>query len=188
MQQSKRDMKILLAEGFKELLLEKSIEKITIKDIADRAGSIRVTFYNHFQDKYELLEWIIQNEILAPVEVLLRNDMTREAVVLIFTNMQRERAFYQKAVLIEGQNSFEVIVEECIRIALLEYINESAGDHQPKFAWLTQESIAQYYAKSMTFVVINWIKSGMKVSPKEMGDIYEYIGQRSLFDMIEELK
>ena len=47
----KKELKILLAESFKELVLEKLVEKITIKEITDRAGVTRVTFYNHFQDK-----------------------------------------------------------------------------------------------------------------------------------------
>ena len=44
-----------LAESFKQLLIKNPIEKITIKDITDGAGVIRPTFYNHFQDKYDLL-------------------------------------------------------------------------------------------------------------------------------------
>ena len=48
----------LLAESFKELVAVTPVEKITIKEITDKAGVIRPTFYNHFQDKYELLEWI----------------------------------------------------------------------------------------------------------------------------------
>ena len=50
----------LLAESFKELAAGAPIDKITIKEITDKAGVIRPTFYNHFQDKYELLEWIIR--------------------------------------------------------------------------------------------------------------------------------
>ena len=49
--QQKKEVKTLLAESFKELALEKPVEKITIKEITDRAGVIRVTLYNHFQDK-----------------------------------------------------------------------------------------------------------------------------------------
>ena len=47
----KKDIEGLLADSFKELALEKPIEKITIREITDRAGVIRVTFYNHFQDR-----------------------------------------------------------------------------------------------------------------------------------------
>ena len=58
--QTKSTVDILLAESFKELVYKRPIEKITIKEITDKAGVIRPTFYNHFQDKYELLEWIIR--------------------------------------------------------------------------------------------------------------------------------
>ncbi len=57
--QSKNAIDLLLSESFKEIAVTKPIEKITIKEITDKAGVIRPTFYNHFQDKYELLEWIV---------------------------------------------------------------------------------------------------------------------------------
>ena len=83
----------LLAEGFKKLVLKQPIEKITIKEITDQAGVIRPTFYNHFQDKYELLEWIISNELLAPIEPLVQNGMVNEALVLLFTRIENEKDF-----------------------------------------------------------------------------------------------
>ncbi len=52
--QGKSAIDTLLAESFKELALKHPIEKITIKEITDKAGVIRPTFYNHFQDKYGL--------------------------------------------------------------------------------------------------------------------------------------
>lgn len=70
----------LLAESFKELALRHPIEKITVKEITDKAGVIRPTFYNHFQDKYELLEWIIRTELLEPVRPLIENRMMNEAL------------------------------------------------------------------------------------------------------------
>ena len=67
--QGKNDIDALLIESFKELALRHPIEKITIKEITDRAGVIRPTFYNHFQDKYELLERIINTELLEPIQI-----------------------------------------------------------------------------------------------------------------------
>ena len=49
-----------------ELSAKKPIDKITIKEITDKDGVIRPTFYNHFQDTYELIEWIIKTELLEP--------------------------------------------------------------------------------------------------------------------------
>ena len=87
--QGKSAIDTLLAESFKELALKQPIEKITIKEITDKAGVIRPTFYNHFQDKYDLLEWIIDKELLEPVEPLIQNGMINEALVLLFGGIDR---------------------------------------------------------------------------------------------------
>ena len=62
--QAKIPVDQMLADSLKELALSRSLEKITIKEITDKAGVIRPTFYNHCQDKYELLEWIINKDLL----------------------------------------------------------------------------------------------------------------------------
>ena len=62
--QGKTDIDQLLAKSLKEIAVRRPVEKITIKEITDKAGVIRPTFYNHFQDKFELIEWIIRTELL----------------------------------------------------------------------------------------------------------------------------
>ena len=104
--QGKRAIDTLLAESFKELAKKHPIEKITIKEITDLAGVIRPTFYNHFQDKYELLEWIITTDLLDPIEPLIQNGMISEGLVLLFTNIEKDSEFYSRAIKLEGQNSF----------------------------------------------------------------------------------
>lgn len=177
----------LLAESFKELACQQSIEKITIKAITDKAGVIRPTFYNHFQDKYELLEWIIRVQILEPIKPLVHAGMVDEALLLIFTSVKKEQEFYEKAARLEGQNSFEAITKKCIEDVLMEVIQSKNKTGKGRHPWLTPEHIAQYYAQSMCFVVISWIKSGMTVEPKEITDIYNYMITRSMSQVIEEL-
>ena len=46
-----------LEESLKRLLLEKPLGKITIADITSDCGISRMTFYYHFQDIYDLVEW-----------------------------------------------------------------------------------------------------------------------------------
>ena len=83
-----------LIESFKELAKRIPIEKITIQEIAEGAGVIRPTFYNHFQDKYQLLEYIFKSEVIMPVKPLIQNDMLDDAVVLIFVRMLEDKEFY----------------------------------------------------------------------------------------------
>ena len=46
-----------LEQSLKNLLLKKPLTKITINDIAEDCGINRMTFYYHFKDIYDLVEW-----------------------------------------------------------------------------------------------------------------------------------
>jgi len=50
-----------LAESFEKLLSKRSFDKITVKDIVEDCGVNRQTFYYHFHDVYDLIEWIFQD-------------------------------------------------------------------------------------------------------------------------------
>lgn len=183
----KKDIEGLLADSFKELALEKPIEKITIREITDRAGVIRVTFYNHFQDKYELLEWICREEILAPVRILLGNNMQREAVTFIFTAILKNKEFYSHVARTQGQNSFESIVQNLMSETITDYFIANHVGKSRKFSWLTPRRIADYYSKSLTFILMGWIERGMTVPPEDMVDMYEFIASHSMMDLPKEI-
>ena len=185
--QGKKAVDQLLAESFKELACRRPVEKITIKEITDRAGVIRPTFYYHFQDKYELLEWIIQHDLIEPVRPFIDSGMAIQAMTFLFLNIEKEKEFYKMASRLEGQNSFVGIAQRCIQALLLEVFEEHSERKQPKNAMLTPERLAQYYGQSMVFVVIQWIQSGMTVSAQELADVYEYMITHSLDDALKDV-
>ena len=51
-----------LEQSLKNLLLKKPLTKITINDITEDCGINRMTFYYHFKDIYDVLEWIGCND------------------------------------------------------------------------------------------------------------------------------
>ena len=130
--QTKNDIDQLLADSLKELAAKRPMEKITIKEITDKAGVIRPTFYNHFQDKFELLEWIIRTELLEPILPLVRSGMVTEAMVLLFTSIERDRAFYSHVVKLEGAVTFHDVAQKCVREMLLSIIEEQMTGKTPK--------------------------------------------------------
>ncbi|MDE7016339.1 MAG: TetR/AcrR family transcriptional regulator C-terminal domain-containing protein [Lachnospiraceae bacterium] len=178
----------LLAESFKALANKTPIDKITIKEITDKAGVIRPTFYNHFQDKYELLEWIIRTEILDPIIPLMQEGYLQEGLILIFTNLQKDKGFYMKVVRLEGQDSCESITRKFIKEILYTFINEKAGNKIAARKGLTVDLIAEYFAQSMTFVVISWLKMNMSLTPVQMADIFQYMTSHSMDDILGEMK
>ena len=55
--------KEVLAASIMELAKTKSVDKISVKEIVKNCGLTATTFYNHFQDKYQLLAWIYNRNI-----------------------------------------------------------------------------------------------------------------------------
>lgn len=77
-----------LREAFWSLYLEKPIEKITIREITDRAGYNRATFYLHFRDVYDLFGQI-EDEILDGIQALVDEEMLSERTLDITQHMGR---------------------------------------------------------------------------------------------------
>ena len=107
--------KELLADSFRELVLTMPFQKISIKMITDKAGVIRPTFYNYFQDKYEVIEYLFDKDIRSNVQVMLDNGMEQEAVKLMFICFEKNLKYYKILFDIEGQNSFEEYFGNFIR-------------------------------------------------------------------------
>lgn len=186
--QTQNAIDIVLAESLKELAAIKPIDKITIKEITDKAGVIRPTFYNHFQDKYELLEWITINELFSPVEPLFMNGMLKEGVTFILTTIEREKDFYKRAVQLEGQNSFNEIFNRCVKSAVERYLDLGSIAGIANYPWLKEELVAEFLAHSISWVTIQWIIRGMKVPVEELTDVYVKIFSSPIIDVITSTK
>ena len=57
-----------LANSLKQLMKEKSLSKISIKDIVELCNMNRKSFYYHFKDKYDLVNWIYYTEFVKSFE------------------------------------------------------------------------------------------------------------------------
>lgn len=56
-----------LANSLKELMKDISLNKISVKNIVDNCGLNRQTFYYHFQDIFDLVEWIYKTEAVESI-------------------------------------------------------------------------------------------------------------------------
>ena len=99
--------KALLGQKFKELVVKKSFDKITIKMITDEAGVIRPTFYNYFRDKYEVMEWLLWEDVFSSATELVKMNMARSALEMIFKKIAVDKEYYARVFEVKGQNSFE---------------------------------------------------------------------------------
>lgn len=184
--EKKKDLtKELLAGCFKELMLKKPFDKITIKMITDQAGLIRPTFYKHFQDKYEVLEWIFETEVFDQAYLLIENGMVIDAVTMLCKGIENDREFYRRALPITGPNSFYRILERHVFDAFL-MIGKKHGIKKPlkDIPVLTDNRIASYYTHGLVHIIYEWLGENIDCSAEELSEAYRYLLSHSALDMV----
>jgi AcrR family transcriptional regulator len=66
----------LLERAFLQVASEKGFQAVSVQDITERAGVNRATFYDHFTDKYELLDYSIRQGFRQELEKRMLNVCT----------------------------------------------------------------------------------------------------------------
>ena len=100
-----KDTKKLLADTLRLLMENNSFDQITVTELCKACGINRKSFYYHFRDKYDVINWIFDSEL----ENKTPNDPSVSGwvnLVCLCNYLYENRAFYRKALMITGQNSF----------------------------------------------------------------------------------
>ena len=82
-----------LEASLKHLLLQKPLKKITINDIAEDCGISRMTFYYHFKDIYDLVEWACVEDAAQALAGKKTYDTWQEGFLNIFYAVQANKPF-----------------------------------------------------------------------------------------------
>lgn len=112
-----------LASALKELMVEMPFKKIGIADICGKCDMNRKSFYYHFRDKYELVNWIFDTEAVALLQAKKPNTLW-DALETVCCYFYENRSFYRKLLQIDGQNSFSEHLRETLLPLLREHMAE----------------------------------------------------------------
>ncbi len=149
-----------LAQAIKELMNEKPLVKISIADIVDRCQMNRQSFYYHFRDKYDLVNWIFYTELITELQNSSNKDEYEE-LKNICRYLYDNRAFYINALKFTGQNSFYEYFGDVIYQLLKAAFNESFGNSDQS------DFNAMFYADALRACIFRWLTSGAKMHPDE---------------------
>ncbi|MDK2936031.1 MAG: hypothetical protein PWP62_1039 [Eubacteriaceae bacterium] len=175
-----------LADGFKELLKIKNFEKITIADITSKCRLNRQTFYYHFQDKYDLINWIVYQEGILMVKKDLTIDNWYQKVSELLKTMKKDKLFYQTTLKdIEGTEfsnylfsvTRDIFIEMFDHIHLTDSSEHSITDNKKYF-------VAEFLSYGVVGMITSWAKNGMKQDPEEITEsIRDIISESRFFFM-----
>ena len=152
-----------LAASLKTLLLQKPLNKITINDIAEDCGISRMTFYYHFKDIYDLVEWICVEDAARALEGKKAYDTWQKGFLNIFHVVQANKPFILNVYRCVSRERIEQYLNPLIRNLILGAVEE-------KSAGLTvdegdRQFIAGFYEHAFVGVMLDWIDGNMKEDP-----------------------
>ena len=153
-----------IAYTFKDLLREKPFNKITVNDIANKCDINRQTFYYHFQDIRDLIEWICIEEVDNILEKEDECEKWEDKFLLIFRIMEEEKIFveniyYSFSVEVLRSNLYRLVYPIIYREILEKSKGKNLREEDKKF-------ITDFYKYSFVSIVLNWIDKGMHENPE----------------------
>ena len=156
-----RKTKKAITIAFAELMTEKEIQNITVKELAEKADIHRATFYCHYQDVYSLYDEIKQVVIDELNSILVKN--TSHNYELTFARIA-EYALKNKAVvkmLLCGENcgEFQKELSALIEQKYLEISEYEENINKLPEAW---EYVARYHIQGLVALIAKWIENDMK--------------------------
>ena len=164
MNMSSLTTKKAIAYTFKDLLKEKPFNKITVNDIAKKCDINRQTFYYHFKDIKDLVEWICIVEVDNILKKKDECDRWEDKFLLLFKIMKEEKIFVKN---IYNSVSVEVLRNNLYRLVYPiiydEILEKSKGKR------LREEDkrfITDFYKYAFVSIVLNWIDNGMHENPE----------------------
>jgi probable dihydroxyacetone kinase regulator len=153
-----------LAASLKKLLSRKPLEKITVVDIVEDCGVNRQTFYYHFKDIYDLVEWIFLSEATRVVGGKKTYADWQQGYRQIFDYVLENKSLIRNAY---HSINHEHLVAYLYRITydlLIGVVNEKAADMRVREE--DKAFIADFYKYGFVGLILEWIENGMKEDPE----------------------
>lgn len=164
----KHNAKALLSESFKQLLVKKSIDKLTVKGLCEYCGVNRQTFYNHFTDIMDVFKFVFFQELSIEIAqnrtfetwgggfMATMNYLKKNSKMIL--HVYNSSYWPETNIYLTGLSYrlLDCVVDECV-----EKLGVKLKDKDKKF-------IINFYIHVFNGLMIDWVSEGMKEEPESI--------------------
>jgi len=162
----KQDTTDAIIKSFKQLLNQKPIDKITVKEICEHCAVNRQTFYNHFTDIMDIFKYIIFRELSTDIAQNRTFENWSGGFLATMNYLKKNSKMilhvYNSSYWPEANNYF---ISLSIRL-LDDVVEECAEKLGVKLEDKDQSFIVSFYRHVFIGLMIDWISEGMKEEPE----------------------
>ncbi len=153
-----------LEQSLKNLLLKKPLNKITINDITEDCGINRMTFYYHFQDIYDLVEWACLEDAKKALENKKTHDTWQQGLVQLMNAVRENKPFIINVYNCVDRAQVEKYIKPLTDDLLLGVVEEESANMNVRED--DKKFIAQIYSYCFVGIMLDWIKADMREDPE----------------------
>jgi len=155
---SRRNTELLMSGALKAAMAEKPLAKITVREITERCGLNRKTFYYHFEDIYDLLRWTMEHDVLAEFRDVEQCCDAEELLEFFIQYADRNRKLLRAVVDAmngavlkrELYNGFHRVVRLCIEQVEQEQRLAATEDYR--------EFVLDFYADALSSCLLRYVQ------------------------------
>ena len=150
-----------LGDALKQMMSLKPINKITVKDLVSICNVNRQTFYYHFDDVYDLLEWVFEEDASRILPNEVKYDTWKTDVLTFFDYLYENRTF---ALNVYNSNS---------RTGMMRYLTERLSGCIESFCVIASEGknidrqdfnfVVELYSYTVVGLLSRWMDEGMEM-------------------------
>jgi len=174
-----------LAQSLKKIAVQKPIDRITISELTRMSGVNRQTFYYHFRDIYDLIEWIYTTEAARALGNNRTYETWEEGLTEILEYILANRSFVMSSYHSLSREHLEQYLYSRTKELMCSVIDELSRNRP-----LSEEDrtfIADYYKYAFVGLVLDWIGKGMEEDPHELVARLDQVIQGSMQSAVERL-
>lgn len=166
------------------LMEVKPLDKITVKEIVEKSGKTRQTFYRCFKDKYDLVNWHFErlaekSFLQMGVSLTLREGLEKK-----FQFIKAEQIFFASAFQSEDYNSIVAYDYECI----LQFYTNIIEKKTKKPLEDDIRFLLEMYCQGSISMTARWARRNMDLSPEKMAELLIQALPQPLEELLSDLQ
>jgi AcrR family transcriptional regulator len=179
-----------LTKSVKELMGLKNFNQITVSDITERAGVARHTFYNHFDTKADILDYLVDSVLESFFSVLNSWDlfnMEADQELALFEAFFKAWKDHPEITRLLETPVMEPVILERMKAFFTRFYEGIIQSELPEVDPKLADYMISFNAYSLVGILKSWVDSGMEDSPKHLaGFLYVLTGSRQRLKVVRE--